>query len=88
MTRKAKREGLPEGHYISIGLEPPTRDVITKVLAMPESDRIPWWRDRFGQHCFAFHCGAGGCLRDRACAFLHTDILRTNPTWLEEAEDS
>ena len=56
------------------------------VVALPEPERIGWWRARFGQHCLAHHTAAEGCARRRNCAFLHAEIgVAQPPSWLEEA---
>lgn len=85
MARKAKREGLAPDHYVKLGRDPPTQADLAAIKLLGEPDRIPAWRAQFGQHCFGFHCAEGGCARDRACAFLHTDISREDPTWLQES---
>mmetsp|Transcript_429 Transcript_429/g.1051 ORF Transcript_429/g.1051 Transcript_429/m.1051 type:complete len:388 (-) Transcript_429:79-1242(-) len=87
MVRKAKRDGREDlQFYLRTGLAPPSRDDIKAVLALPEAERMPAWRQGFGQHCMAYHLGApasgaggagqaSGCTRERTCAFLHVDAL-------------
>lgn len=85
MTRKAKREGKPLDFYLKQGRDPPTHDDLVRIKALPQDQQIPAWRADFGQHCYAFHCATGGCKREKACAFLHTDISRLDPSWLQES---
>ena len=86
MLRKARREGKPDDFYLKMGLAPPTRADLAAVVALPEPERIGWWRARFGQHCLAHHTAAEGCARGRNCAFLHAEIgVAQPPSWLEEA---
>jgi len=82
MKRKAKREGYPEDHYLKKGLTPPCATDIKEVCCLPTEGRIQWWRERFSQHCLAFH--TDGCARGRACAFLHVAIGAEDPSWLQE----
>jgi tRNA-dihydrouridine synthase 1 len=100
MVRKAKREGKEDlSFYLKTGLTPPSKSDIVEVQSMSEADRMAAWKQRFGQHCMAYHClgAATGCQRDRSCAFLHADALVTaagetsgsataegEPTWLNE----
>lgn len=86
MKRKAKRDGLEEDHYIKHGLEPPSADDVKTVRGLAGPERMAWWKERFGQHCLAFHLD-GQCARARGCAFLHLEVARKgeeNPSWLEE----
>ncbi len=86
MRRKAKREGKEEDHYLKQGLEPPSAQQVAQAKGMAPAERMAWWRERFGQHCLAFHV-EGRCARDRACAFLHLEVARPkedNPSWLDE----
>ena len=91
MVRKARREGMPDSHFLEIGAKPPTAaDLLLVGALQAEDERIPWWRERFGQHCYSHHMGAHGCERDRACAFLHAELGAENkeaedPSWLQES---
>ena len=84
MIRKAKREGKPEDYYLDIGAKSPTHADIAAARALPEAERLPWWRERFGQHCFAHHMAPEGCVRSVACAFLHAELAGEDPSWLQE----
>ena len=51
------------------------------------------WREKWPQHCFSHHVHAGGCPRERRCAFLHGDATGASkqrhedaPSWLEEKQ--
>jgi len=88
MRRKAAREGKPADHFLKHGLEPPTRTDVGTVRALGTTERLVWWKERFGQHCLAFHLD-GACGRERGCAFLHLEaaaeeLEEENPSWLEE----
>eukprot|EP00039_Didymoeca_costata_P024146 m.9413 g.9413 ORF g.9413 m.9413 type:complete len:541 (-) comp4063_c0_seq1:5827-7449(-) len=84
MIRKAKREGKPTGYYLEKGLHPPTAQDVAKAKSMDTEKCKSFWRAKFGQHCLDYHLQ--GCARDRACAFLHFDIEKAEPSWLEEAQ--
>lgn len=87
MRRKAAREGKPMDYYLEQGASPPTLAQLEEARSLPEEKRLGWWKGRFSQHCFAYHLQAGGCQRERACAFLHADPSNagaSEPSWLEE----
>ena len=87
MRRKAVREGKPMDYYLEQGASPPTLTQLEEARSLPEEKRLGWWKERFSQHCFAHHLQAGGCQRERACAFLHADPSNagaSEPSWLEE----
>ena len=74
MTRKAKREGLADlEHYLRIGAEVPTVEIIKKLKKLPKEERLGIWKKNHSQHCMSYHLEEGGCKRDRACAFLHSE---------------
>jgi tRNA-dihydrouridine synthase 1 len=75
MIRKAKREGKTDlEHYLRIGAQLPTQETISKLKALSRDEQLQRWKQDHSQHCMAFHLEeSGGCKRDRACAFLHTD---------------
>jgi hypothetical protein len=65
---------------------------------MPQQQRMPWWNQRFAQHCLALHAD-GRCARaegDLGCAYLHVpataaaaaEHLAVAPTWLLEKEEA
>lgn len=88
MIRKARREGVDEYKYLDLGSSPPGPLDIQAVIAIPEPQRMSWWRERFAQHCFAFHCAKDGCTRERACAFLHAELTSaSDPSWLREDQE-
>jgi hypothetical protein len=70
--RKAKRQGLPEDHFLNQGRAPPTTADVAKARAMAETDRMKFWRENFGQHCIMHHM-SGQCEVALAwgCGFLH-----------------
>jgi len=72
MKRKSKRDGKPLDFYLKQGLEAPKPEDLVTCTNLDESKRVPWWRERFGQHCFPFHNGE--CARGRGCAFLHVEV--------------
>jgi hypothetical protein len=79
MIRKAKREGKADlEHYLRIGAEVPTLATISKLRSLPRDEQLRLWKQDHSQHCIAFHLDAGGCKRDRACAFLHTEAQGSN----------
>ncbi|KAL7476248.1 hypothetical protein ACHAW6_002124 [Cyclotella cf. meneghiniana] len=79
MIRKAKREGLADlEHYLRIGAEVPTKDVIKKLKSIPRDEALVMWKKNHSQHCMSYHLDAGGCKRDRACAFLHVEAKDSN----------
>lgn len=71
MVRKAKREGKPLDHYLAIGAEPPSIEELRHLRALSREEAFAQWKEKFAQHCFAFHFEH--CPRDRRCAFLHAD---------------
>jgi hypothetical protein len=73
MVLKAKREGLPEHHYLLVGAEVPAVEELARLRGMVREESFALWKERHSQHCFAFHLESGGCPRDRACTFLHAD---------------
>lgn len=79
MTRKAKREGLADlDHYLRIGAEVPTVEMVARLKRAPREERLAAWRKDHSQHCMEYHLEDEGCKRDRACAFLHVaakDVL-------------
>jgi hypothetical protein len=74
MNRKAKREGLPLDHYLKKGLDLPSVEGMVEMKGMDKDARFALWKEKHGQHCYAFHFEAGKCPRERACAFLHADV--------------
>ena len=73
MTRKAKREGLDPEHYLRMGAEVPSVEIINQLKKLPKDERLVIWKKNHSQHCLSYHLEEGGCKRDRACAFLHTE---------------
>ena len=71
MTRKAKREGLDPEHYLRMGAEVPSVEIIKQLKKLPKDERLVIWKKNHSQHCLSYHLEEGGCKRDRACAFLH-----------------
>ena len=71
MIRKAKREGKPYDHYLTIGAEPPSVEVLSHLRSLPREEAFALWKEKYAQHCYAFHFEQ--CSRDRRCAFLHAD---------------
>ena len=72
--KKAKRQGLPEDHFLKQGRTPPTVSVVASVRAMGETARMAFWREHHGQHCIMHHMSPSGvCEVSRAwgCGFLH-----------------
>ncbi len=88
MQRKAARAGLPVDHFLKQGAEVPTVKAIAELKAMAAAAAWERWKSRHGQHCWAMHMEAGGCTRERTCAFLHADAQRgaeaDEPSWLQE----
>jgi tRNA-dihydrouridine synthase 1 len=79
MIRKAKREGLADlEHYLRIGAEVPTKEVINKLRSLSKDAALAVWKKDHSQHCMSYHLDAGGCKRDRACAFLHVEAKGEN----------
>ena len=79
MIRKAKREGLSDlEHYLRIGAEVPTVEIIRTLKLAPKEERLAVWKKDHSQHCMAYHLEGGGCKRDRACAFLHVEAKDSN----------
>lgn len=85
MKRKAKREGLTADHYLRIGAAPPTKAEIDGLKALPKEQAMALWKKDHAQHCYDFHFNQHGCLRDRTCAFLHSEFT-ANLTSNEELE--
>jgi tRNA-dihydrouridine synthase 1 len=74
MVRKAKREGKSDPmFYLNSGAENPTLEQLEALRSMTKEEAFGVWKERYSQHCFAFHFNEGGCSRDRKCAFLHAD---------------
>jgi len=73
MVRKAKREGKALDFYLRQGIEPPTEDAISELKRMTKDEAFAVWKAKYPQHCYALHLQEGGCTRDRACSFLHSD---------------
>lgn len=89
MVRKAKREGLDDlNFYLERGLKPPTSDDLEecKKCGGAGDARLSWWKERFSQHCFAFHgLATTPCSKGRGCPFLHVDVAAPqDPSWLDE----
>jgi hypothetical protein len=81
MICKAKREGKSdylEHYYLQISAQLPTQESIFKVMAFSRDEQLRLWKQDHPQHCMAFHLDEGGCNRERACAFLHTDAKGAN----------
>jgi tRNA-dihydrouridine synthase len=79
MIRKAKREGLADReHYLRIGAEVPSRKIISKLKLVSKEEALAIWKTNHSQHCMSYHLDEGGCKRDRACAFLHSDAKDEN----------
>lgn len=79
MIRKAKREGKKDlNFYLQIGAEVPTREKIKRLKGLTRGEQLSIWKEDHSQHCLSFHLDPEGCKRDRACAFLHVDILGRN----------
>jgi tRNA-dihydrouridine synthase len=74
MIRKAKREGKAPDYYLSLGAAIPTFDEVKELKSMQKEEAFSIWKEKFGQHCWAFHFESSGCIRDRTCSFLHTDV--------------
>lgn len=79
MMRKAKREGLADlEHYLRIGAEVPTVEIVRQLKKAPQEERLAVWKKHHSQHCMSHHLEDGGCKRDRACAFLHAEARDKN----------
>mmetsp|Transcript_17859 Transcript_17859/g.37312 ORF Transcript_17859/g.37312 Transcript_17859/m.37312 type:complete len:90 (-) Transcript_17859:46-315(-) len=79
MMRKAKREGLADlEHYLRIGAEVPTVEIVRELKAAPKEERLARWKKYHSQHCMGYHLEDGGCKRDRTCAFLHVEAKDAN----------
>mmetsp|Transcript_13173 Transcript_13173/g.28503 ORF Transcript_13173/g.28503 Transcript_13173/m.28503 type:complete len:661 (-) Transcript_13173:106-2088(-) len=79
MMRKAKREGLADlEHYLRIGAEVPTVEIVKKLKAAHKDERLAAWKKDHSQHCMPYHLDDGGCKRDRTCAFLHVEAKDGN----------
>jgi tRNA-dihydrouridine synthase 1 len=78
MIRKAKREGREDlEYYLRQGAKTPDVTELIKLRTLPKEEQMEQWKaGDHSQHCLAFHLG--GCKRDRACAFLHADVLKEN----------
>jgi tRNA-dihydrouridine synthase 1 len=98
MARKAKREGKAPDFYATQGATPPTDADVAALRALPPQQRMPWWNERFAQHCLALHAD-GRCGRaegDLGCAYLHmpptaaaaAEALVAAPSWLLEKEEA
>lgn len=74
MVRKAKRNGQEPDFYLQQGSENPTIDEIEELRSTPRDKAFEIWKQKHAQHCFAFHMDAQKCPRERACAFLHSDL--------------
>ena len=46
---------------------------------MTPEDSFSIWREKHGQHCYAYHFKISGCERDRTCTFLHMDANIAEP---------
>ena len=76
MIRKAKREGLADlNHYLNIGSQNPTAADIQELSKMTKEEAFAVWKQKYSQHCYAFHFDKDRCPRERTCAFLHADAL-------------
>lgn len=73
MKRKAKREGLDPCHYLNLGAVNPTEEELDHLRKLPKEKAFELWKKNHSQHCYSYHFDAGGCPRDRTCAFLHAD---------------
>ena len=74
MVRKAKREKRDDlMYYLNQGAEAPTIEEIADLKAMSTEENFVIWKQKFSQHCYAYHFGSTSCDRDRTCAFLHSD---------------
>ena len=78
MMRKAKREGKDVEHYLRIGAEVPTIEIVRKLKVLPKEERLVVWKKDHSQHCMSYHLEDGGCKRDRACAFMHVEAKDKN----------
>jgi len=78
MTRKAKREGLDPEHYLRMGAEVPSVEIIKQLKKLPKDERLEIWKKNHSQHCLSYHLEEGGCKRDRSCAFLHSEAKDVN----------
>ena len=64
MMRKAKREGLPPDHYLKIGSEVPSVEMIAKLKSMPKEERLAAWKASHSREYIRFcvfflaHCSA------------------------------
>ena len=86
MIRKAKREGLADReHYLRIGAEVPSTATINQLKLLSKQDALAAWKMSHSQHCMSYHLDDGGCKRDRACAFLHSEAKDEN--WFDEADE-
>ena len=82
MVRKAVREGREPDHYLKQGAAVPTVESLAKLRAMGKEEAWAAWKEQHGQHCWAMHLGEGGCTRERTCAFLHADVVKSSdPAW-------
>ena len=86
MIRKAKREGLVDReYYLRIGAEVPSKTTISKLKLLSKEDALAAWKKSHSQHCMSYHLDDGGCKRDRACAFLHSEAKDENK--FDEADE-
>ena len=63
MIRKAKREDKPTSYYLDKGAATPLPADLTHAKTLENKEQMAWWREKFGQHCSAFHLVADGCAR-------------------------
>jgi tRNA-dihydrouridine synthase 1 len=63
----------PTQHYLHIGAQVPTPEIVAKLKALPRNELMTVWKTNHAQHCLSFHMDEGGCPRDRTCAFLHVE---------------
>jgi len=80
MIRKAKREGKTDReYYLRQGAKVPTMEEVQDLKRLSKEEQMKLWMlNDHSQHCLAHHLHAGGCKRDRACAFLHSDAHGKN----------
>ena len=75
MIRKAKREKRGDPYYyLNMGSANPSHEELSRLRALQREESFALWKEKFSQHCYAFHFESNGCVRDRACAFLHADV--------------
>lgn len=87
MVRKAKREKKDLNFYLMQGAQVPTEEEVADLRAMPKEEGFAVWKQKFSQHCYAFHFDPiNRCPRDRTCSFLHMDASTINNS--QTGEDS